>query len=91
MIGPVYGHMNEHLRNLHPEILTEAELAEKKKRAKYAQELDKPDKCYKEIEHKHPIGVIQLINKTDYRQINEYDKKKFEAIQNLIGLSIDNT
>ena len=31
------------------------------------------------------------MNKNEYRDITDYDKRKFEAIQNLIGLSIDNT
>eukprot|EP00347_Sterkiella_histriomuscorum_P010193 403377247 len=40
---------------------------------------------------KLPIGVLQFTNKKDFKIINDYDKKKFYAIQNLIGLSIDNT
>lgn len=38
-----------------------------------------------------PIAIIQFTNKKDFKVINDYDKKKFHAIQNLIGLSIDNT
>lgn len=91
MVGPVYGHRNEHLRQLHPDIATEKELGETKKKALHASDLNRPGKTFKEINHSEPIGVIQLINKKDYKDINEYDKKKFEAIQNLLGLSINNT
>lgn len=38
-----------------------------------------------------PIGIIQLINKDSHARIDEYDIRKFEAIQDLIGLSIDKT
>lgn len=80
MVGPVFGHKNDHLRELHPEILNEAELKERKRKGMMASDLNKPDKYFKEINHNHPIGMIQLVNKKDYRQINEYDKRKFEAI-----------
>lgn len=50
---------------------------------------------------KSPIGIIQFQNKEGYKQINDQDKvpinnykplqKKFYAIQELLGLSIDNT
>lgn len=53
--------------------------------------MNQPNLDFKEINGKEPIGIIQLINKKDFRQINDYDKKKFKAIQALIGLSIDNT
>ena len=36
-----------------------------------------------------PIGMIQLVNKAHYEKIDPHDVRKFEAIQNLIGLSID--
>ena len=38
-----------------------------------------------------PIGIIQLINKKNFEKIREFDIEKFEAIQNLIGLSIEQT
>ena len=36
-----------------------------------------------------PIGIIQLINKNDFEKIDEFDIRKFNAIQDLLGLSID--
>ena len=42
------------------------------------------------MDREAPLGVIQLINKTGNRPITNYDKLKFEALQGLIGLSIDN-
>lgn len=36
-----------------------------------------------------PIGILQLINKKNYEKIGDYDLRKFEAMQTLIGLSVD--
>lgn len=36
-----------------------------------------------------PIGILQLINKRGYLEIGDYDIRKFVAIQELIGQSID--
>jgi len=48
---------------------------------------------YREYEYdrRHPIGILQLINKEGLANISDYDIKKFKAIQNLIGLAIDKT
>ena len=34
--------------------------------------------------------MIQFINKTDLKQIDEYDLQKVEAMEDLLGMSIDN-
>lgn len=34
---------------------------------------------------------MQFINKKDFKQITEQDMAKFRAIQQLLGLSLDNT
>ena len=41
------------------------------------------------FDRQKPIGMIQLVNKTNFGTISEYDLRKFKAIQHLIGLSID--
>jgi len=48
---------------------------------------------YHEINRLKPIGILQMINKVRHAEegITEYDRKKFEAVQNLIGMGIDNT
>ena len=38
-----------------------------------------------------PIGIIQLINKKDKRQINDHDVRKFSIIKELLGRSVYNT
>ena len=40
---------------------------------------------------KVPVGIIQLVNKLDKRQINQEDVKRFEIIQELLGQSVTNT
>lgn len=42
-----------------------------------------------EYNRKEPIGVLQLLNKKDYQRVTDFDIRKFKAIQDLIGLSID--
>ena len=39
---------------------------------------------------RQPIGMIQFINKTDLKQIDDYDLQKVEAMGDLLGMSIDN-
>jgi len=92
MIGPVYGHKGDELRDMHPDFLDQKEREKKKQKMRlYNSELNQPDKDFKEINTREPIGMIQFINKKNYKDVNEYDMKKFRAIQSLIGLSIDNT
>ena len=52
-----------------------------KKKNPIVSELHKKKLKYTEIDCKKPLGLIQLINKKNYLEITEYDKKKFEAIQ----------
>ena len=49
------------------------------------------DQSKVEFDRQKPIGVVQLLNKKNFKQITEYDIKKFEAMQTLLGLSIDQT
>jgi len=56
------------------------------------QEDSKHPQCkVRDIDRTHPIAIIQLINKSGSENITEQDEKKFKAIQDLIGMSIDNT
>jgi len=41
------------------------------------------------FDREKPIGIIQLINKNNKEKINDYDMKKFEQLQHLIGLAIE--
>lgn len=41
------------------------------------------------FDRKHPIGIIQLINKLNYQKITEFDVEKVQAIESLIGLAIE--
>ena len=37
-----------------------------------------------------PIAIFQFINKKDFKQIDQYDEDKIRAMQDLLGLSIEN-
>ena len=37
-----------------------------------------------------PIAIMQFVNKTDFKQIDEYDIAKIDAMRDLLGMSIDN-
>ena len=85
MIGPVFGHIKDQLTQSQNDLKYDGSLSEdsdsdmSEKRVKYIK-----------MDREAPLGVIQLINKTGGKAITNYDKLKFEALQGLIGLSIDN-
>lgn len=41
------------------------------------------------FDRKHPIGIIQLINKLNYQKITDFDVQKVQAMESLIGLAIE--
>ena len=86
MIGPVFGHFKDALASEFPD-----EVGDDNKSPRSADKEENGKLKYKEIDRLLPIGILQLINKKGSGPIGEYDRKKFEAIQNLIGMSIDNT
>ena len=40
---------------------------------------------------KKVVGILQLVNKVNDEPITDYDRKKFKAFQELLGLAVDNT
>ena len=41
------------------------------------------------FDRRHPIGIIQLINKLNYQKISDFDVQKVQAMDSLIGLAIE--
>ena len=85
MIGPVFGHIKDQLTQQQNELNFDDELSEESD-----SDISEKKVKFNNMDREAPLGVIQLINKTGNRQITNYDKLKFEALQGLIGLSIDN-
>lgn len=52
-----------------------------KKQKKIVSDLQTKKVKYTEIDCKKPLGLVQLINKKNYKEITDYDRNKFEAIQ----------
>lgn len=50
----------------------------------------KKNRRHKDVDFTLPIGVIQLINTHDGRWISEYDRLKFQQMQYILGMAIQN-
>lgn len=87
MIGPVFGHVQDNLARDQVKQTFDGEISDTNSQVSDKATIVK----FNEIDRKKPLGILQLINKKDFQEITKYDKQKFEAIQGLIGLAIDNT
>ena len=86
MIGPVFGHLQDIATDLIPEDSNSYSDSENGDDNENGTQVK-----FKDIDRNQPIGLIQMVNKVKNQPITDYDLRKFKAIQNLVGLSIDNT